>query len=257
MEAEKKSPEEQTNEQVKAETGTCCSDKKEETKTSCCSGESTEKSESCCGGEKGADKTDGCCGDESKDKADAVKSAQKNPGVKFKAPNAATKPKVSPDKVKEMQKLADSKKQADRPKVTHEQKALHNHLKEVGEDGLTHRERIDRELKEQTKKLRYALFGGCALILLIIVIVALFAGGGNKSTASRNSTTRSNAVSRTELVAYSQFMADLNALSTDLERYDDPAEYDKLLEVVIAKAPSKKADAEAKVKEFKGLAGIK
>ncbi|MGL4854892.1 MAG: hypothetical protein ACRC37_06535 [Lentisphaeria bacterium] len=48
---------------------------------------------------------------------------------------------------------------------------LHSHLNQVGEDGLTMKDRIELEVREQAKKVKKIIFAACGAILLFCLLI--------------------------------------------------------------------------------------
>ena len=92
-----------------------------------------------------------------------------------KKKSGTTKPKGSGiANADKLQAIVDQKKSAGRT-TNSKQSKLHKHLSTVGEDGVSHKDRIEKELEEHAKKVKKIIYISCgAIIALLLIVMIIF-----------------------------------------------------------------------------------
>ncbi len=138
-----------------------------------------------------------------------------------------------------LQAIVDQKKKS--TKACPKQSKLHKHLNTVGEDGVSHKDRIEKELEEHAKKVKKIIYISCGSILaLLVVVLIIFTVMKNspKTSSGRGSTTKVKTVAP----AYDTFAKEMWAyVKTESFNKDT---FHKDFDTFIKQYPADKAKAE-------------
>ncbi len=193
-------------------------------------------------------------------KAGAVKIGKKNINVGTKkGTGKAKKPAISGKKTAELKKQMEGSSLG-KKEVNKSASKLHTHLHTVGEDGLTHKERLELEIAEQAKKIKKVIWivCGCILAFIGLVLVVRSCSSSSKPVSPQpvaKKVTKQVSRQRSAKLAYELFKDDL----TDLQQQDtiDKAELDKKIETIKKKFPELTEDVDKKVERFLKFYGDK
>lgn len=156
-----------------------------------------------------------------------------------KKKGGASKPKgngiANADK---LQAIVDQKKKS--AKGCPKQSKLHKHLNTVGEDGVSHKDRIEKELEEHAKKVKKVIYISCGAILglLLLVMFIAFLKNGKKAGAAHGSVAKI----KVKAAAYDTFAKEMWAY-VKKESFEKET-FHKDFDTFIKQYPADKAKAE-------------